>query len=74
MRPRLDGTNIYMTLARLFLEHATNTPLAFGQEMSVLVIAMLQVGSLSAPVQPASTDRMHDHRQSKQRILRRTHL
>jgi hypothetical protein len=48
MRPRLDGTNIYMTLARLFLAHATNTPLAFGQEMSVLAIAMLQVGRSAA--------------------------
>ena len=37
----LDGTNIYMTLATLFLAQATNTPLTFGQEMSILVIAML---------------------------------
>jgi aerobic C4-dicarboxylate transport protein len=37
----LDGTNIYMTLATLFLAQATNTPLTFGQEMTVLVIAML---------------------------------
>ncbi len=31
----LDGTNIYMTLATLFLAQATNTPLSFGQEMTV---------------------------------------
>ena len=37
----LDGTNIYMTLATLFLAQATNTHLTFGQEMSILVIAML---------------------------------
>lgn len=37
----LDGTNIYMTLATLFLAQATNTPLSFGQEMSILAIAML---------------------------------
>ena len=37
----LDGTNIYMTLATLFLAQATNTPLTFGQELSILAIAML---------------------------------
>jgi aerobic C4-dicarboxylate transport protein len=37
----LDGTNIYMTLSTLFLAQATNTPLTFGQEMEILVIAML---------------------------------
>ncbi|MBV8033309.1 MAG: dicarboxylate/amino acid:cation symporter [Betaproteobacteria bacterium] len=37
----LDGTNIYMTLATLFLAQATNTPLTFGQEMTILLIAML---------------------------------
>ena len=37
----LDGTNIYMTLATLFLAQATNTHLTFGQEMTILVIAML---------------------------------
>ncbi len=37
----LDGTNIYMTLATLFLAQATNTPLTIGQEMSILAIAML---------------------------------
>jgi aerobic C4-dicarboxylate transport protein len=37
----LDGTNIYMTLATLFLAQATNTHLTFGQEMTILAIAML---------------------------------
>src|SRR5262249_47450352 len=37
----LDGTNIYMTLATLFLAQATNTPLTIGQELSILVIAMI---------------------------------
>jgi aerobic C4-dicarboxylate transport protein len=37
----LDGTNIYMTLATLFLAQATNTPLTIGQELTILAIAML---------------------------------
>jgi aerobic C4-dicarboxylate transport protein len=37
----LDGTNIYMTLATLFLAQATNTPLTMGQELTVLAVAML---------------------------------
>ena len=37
----LDGTNIYMTLATLFLAQATNTHLSFGQEMLLLAAAML---------------------------------
>jgi aerobic C4-dicarboxylate transport protein len=37
----LDGTNIYMTLATLFLAQATNTPLTIGQELGILAIAML---------------------------------
>jgi aerobic C4-dicarboxylate transport protein len=37
----LDGTNIYMTLSTLFLAQATNTPLTFGQELGILVIAMI---------------------------------
>src|SRR5215467_9499166 len=32
----LDGTNIYMTLAILFLAQATNTPLGIGQELGSL--------------------------------------
>ncbi len=37
----LDGTNIYMTLAILFLAQATNTPLTLTQELGILVIAMI---------------------------------
>ncbi|HVY02514.1 MAG TPA: cation:dicarboxylase symporter family transporter, partial [Caulobacterales bacterium] len=36
----LDGTNIYMTLATLFLAQATNTPLTLGQELTLLGVAM----------------------------------
>ena len=37
----LDGTNIYMTLATLFLAQATNTPISLGQELALLGVAML---------------------------------
>jgi aerobic C4-dicarboxylate transport protein len=37
----LDGTNIYMTLSTLFLAYATNTPLTWGQELTILLVAML---------------------------------
>jgi aerobic C4-dicarboxylate transport protein len=37
----LDGTNIYMTLATLFLAQATNTHLTLTQELGILVIAMI---------------------------------
>jgi aerobic C4-dicarboxylate transport protein len=37
----LDGTNIYMTLATLFLAQATNTHLTIWQELGILVIAMV---------------------------------
>ncbi len=37
----LDGTNIYMTLASLFLAQATNTHLSLGQELTLLAVAML---------------------------------
>ncbi len=37
----LDGTNIYMTLATLFLAQATNTPLTIGQELTILGVAIL---------------------------------
>jgi aerobic C4-dicarboxylate transport protein len=37
----LDGTNIYMTLATLFLAQATNTPITLTQELGILVIAMI---------------------------------
>ena len=37
----LDGTNIYMTLATLFLAQATNTHLTLTQELALLGAAML---------------------------------
>ncbi len=37
----LDGTNIYMTLATLFLAQATNTHLSVEQIATLLIIAML---------------------------------
>ncbi|WP_162247258.1 MULTISPECIES: dicarboxylate/amino acid:cation symporter [unclassified Caulobacter] len=37
----LDGTNIYMTLATLFLAQATNTHISLGQELALLGVAML---------------------------------
>jgi len=37
----LDGTNIYMTLAALFIAQATNTPLSLGDQLVLLLVAML---------------------------------
>ena len=37
----LDGTNIYMTLATLFIAQATNTPLTLEHELMILGVAML---------------------------------
>ncbi len=37
----LDGTNIYMTMAAIFLAQATNTPLSLGQQITLLLVAML---------------------------------
>ena len=37
----LDGTNIYMTLAALFIAQATNTDLSLGQQVTLLLVAML---------------------------------
>ncbi|HEY4253050.1 MAG TPA: C4-dicarboxylate transporter DctA [Roseomonas sp.] len=37
----LDGTNIYMTLSTMFLAYATNTHLTLGQELTILLVAML---------------------------------
>ena len=37
----LDGTNIYMAMAAVFLAQATNTPLALPQQISLLIIAMI---------------------------------
>jgi len=37
----LDGTNIYMSLAALFIAQATNTHLTFGQELLLMGVAIL---------------------------------
>jgi len=37
----LDGTNIYMSLAALFIAQATNTHLTFGQELLLMAVAIL---------------------------------
>ncbi|MGO1079424.1 dicarboxylate/amino acid:cation symporter [Inquilinus sp. CA228] len=37
----LDGTNIYMTMAALFIAQATNTHLSLGDEILLLAVAML---------------------------------
>lgn len=37
----LDGTNIYMSLAALFIAQATNTPLSLEQQLLLLAVAML---------------------------------
>ncbi|MEO7178323.1 MAG: cation:dicarboxylase symporter family transporter, partial [Allosphingosinicella sp.] len=37
----LDGTNIYMSLAALFIAQATNTPLSFGDQLLLMAVAIL---------------------------------
>ncbi|MES2902134.1 MAG: cation:dicarboxylase symporter family transporter, partial [Pseudomonadota bacterium] len=37
----LDGTNIYMTMAALFVAQATNTDLTLAQQLTILGVAML---------------------------------
>ena len=37
----LDGTNIYMAMAAVFLAQATNTPMDLSQQMSLLLVAMI---------------------------------
>lgn len=37
----LDGTNIYMTLAALFIAQACNIELSFTQQITILLVAML---------------------------------
>ena len=37
----LDGTNIYMTLATLFIAQALHVDLTFGQLITILLVAML---------------------------------
>lgn len=44
----LDGTNIYMAMAAVFLAQATNTPLSIGHQITLLVVAMLTSKGASA--------------------------
>lgn len=37
----LDGTNIYLTMAALFVAQALDVPLSLGQQLGLLVVAML---------------------------------
>lgn len=37
----LDGTNIYMSMAAIFLAQATNTPMDLGQQIGLLLVAMI---------------------------------
>ena len=37
----LDGTSIYLTMAAVFLAQATNTPLEFSHQLTLLVVLML---------------------------------
>jgi len=37
----LDGTNIYMTLAALFIAQATNIELSLGEQLALLLVAMI---------------------------------
>lgn len=37
----LDGTNIYMSMAAIFLAQATNTPLSIGDQLSLMLVAMV---------------------------------
>jgi aerobic C4-dicarboxylate transport protein len=37
----LDGTNIYMTMAAVFLAQATNTPMDLQHQMGLLLVAMI---------------------------------
>jgi len=37
----LDGTSIYLTMATLFIAQATNTPMSFFQQLTLLAVLML---------------------------------
>jgi aerobic C4-dicarboxylate transport protein len=37
----LDGTSIYLTMAAVFIAQATNTPMTFGQELTLLAVLLL---------------------------------
>ena len=37
----MDGTNIYLCMGAVFLAQATNTPMTWGQQLTLLCVAML---------------------------------
>ncbi len=37
----LDGTSIYLTMAAIFIAQATNTPMSFGQQLTLLAVLLL---------------------------------
>lgn len=37
----LDGTSIYLTMAAIFIAQATNTPMDFSQQLTLLVVLMI---------------------------------
>jgi aerobic C4-dicarboxylate transport protein len=37
----LDGTSIYLTMATLFIAQATNTPMSFSQQLTLLAVLLL---------------------------------
>ncbi|RZN13481.1 C4-dicarboxylate transporter DctA [Bradyrhizobium sp. Leo121] len=37
----LDGTNVYMSLAKLFIAQALGVDLTFGQQLTILIVAMM---------------------------------
>jgi hypothetical protein len=49
----LDGTNIYMTLATLFIAQALGFELTMGQQITILLVAMLTSKGASGITEPA---------------------
>ena len=49
----LDGTNIYMTMAAVFLAQATNTPLDLKHQLGLLLVAMITSRVPAASPAPA---------------------
>ena len=51
----LDGTNIYMTLATLFIAQALGVDLTLGQQITILLVAMLtSKGAAASPARASS--------------------
>jgi aerobic C4-dicarboxylate transport protein len=58
----LDGTNIYMTLTTLFIAQALNVPLSFGEQMTILIVAMLTSKGASGVTRASSPSPRHSPR------------